>query len=357
MSVFLQRCFQLAWLGAGYVSPNPLVGAVLVHNNRIIGEGRHQRYGEAHAEVNCLASVRPEDRLLIPASTLYCSLEPCSHYGKTPPCADLIIRERIPRVIVSNADPNPLVAGRGLQRLREAGVAVTLGPLAEAGEWLNRMFFRYQRAARPWVALKWAQSADGFIGRRGERTAISGPLAQRLVHRWRVEYGAVLVGAETARIDNPRLDNRLYPGRPPLRVAIDTRGALPAHHHLLDDTKPSLIIGPQRPGEWQQTRFLPMPSPVDFPEILNALYRDGYNGLLVEGGAQLLQHGIDLGLWDEILVIHSPITLGNGIPAPRLPHNAQLRQTLDLGPDKIERWENIEYRTPNIELRISNNAH
>ncbi|MBL7776535.1 MAG: bifunctional diaminohydroxyphosphoribosylaminopyrimidine deaminase/5-amino-6-(5-phosphoribosylamino)uracil reductase RibD, partial [Saprospiraceae bacterium] len=291
---YLHRCFQLARLGAGSVSPNPLVGAVLVHNGRIIGEGWHRQFGAAHAEVNALATVAPEDRHLIPQATLYCSLEPCSHQGKTPPCADLIVREKIARVVVSNTDPNPLVAGQGLEKLRAAGIPVEASVLQREGYELNRPFFTWITQKRPYIILKWAESADGFLGRIGQRTSVSGPLAQRLVHRWRSEADAILVGAATARVDDPRLDNRLYFGKSPLRIALDFRSKLPPDAHLLDDSAPTWILGPGRPGNWQHTRFLPLGNPGEtasdwIPGLLEQLRTDQKAILLVEGGASVLQ--------------------------------------------------------------------
>ena len=188
--LFMRRCFDLARLGAGRVSPNPIVGAVLVHEGKIIGEGRHEQFGKAHAEVNALRSVRPENRALIQQSTLYCSLEPCFHHGKTPPCVDLIIQEKIPQVVIACTDPNPLVAGQSIAKLRNAGVEVVTGMLEQEGRSLNRPFFKWIQKKEPWVILKWAQSSDGFLGKAGERTPVSGPAALRLGHRWRAAWHA-----------------------------------------------------------------------------------------------------------------------------------------------------------------------
>ncbi|MEO6039009.1 MAG: bifunctional diaminohydroxyphosphoribosylaminopyrimidine deaminase/5-amino-6-(5-phosphoribosylamino)uracil reductase RibD [Saprospiraceae bacterium] len=335
---FLQRCFDLARLGAGSVSPNPMVGAVLVHAGRIIGEGWHQRYGEAHAEVNCLRSVRAEDRLLIPHSTLYCSLEPCFHFGKTPPCVDLILAQKIPRVVVSNRDPNPRVAGQSLQKLADAGVDVNTGILETEGQWLNRAFFNWIDQKRPYIILKWAQSRDGYLGKVGERTAISGPPAQRLVHRWRSEVDAMLVGAHTALVDDPRLDNRLFFGKSPLRLAFDRRGQLPATAHLLDDSLPTWIFGPQRPGDWQQTQFFPALETVAIPQILEQLRAANRASLLVEGGAQVLQQWLEAGYWDEIRVLENERLLGEGLLAPGVPEQAVLREEYRIGGDRVEVW-------------------
>lgn len=340
---YLRRCFQLARLGAGSVSPNPMVGAVLVHQHRIIGEGWHQRYGAAHAEVNAVASVAAADRALIAKSTLYCSLEPCFHHGKTPPCVDLILEQKIPRVVVSNTDPNPLVAGQGLEKLRAAGVAVETGLLEKEGWELNRAFFTWISQKRPYIILKWAQSADGFLARTGEQTAISGPLAQRLVHRWRSEVDAILVGTTTALVDNPRLDNRLYFGKSPLRIALDFNGKIPDTAHLLDDTRPTWIIGPERAGGWKNTRFVPIQpftEPANqmktwLPPLLETLRADNRAILLVEGGAVVLQQFLDSGYWDEIRILESAQRLGNGLAAPKLLGSISLAITDQIGPDRL----------------------
>ncbi len=335
---YLRRCFDLARLGAGRVSPNPLVGAVLVHEDRIIGEGWHQRYGEAHAEVNCVRSVTPENQALIPYSTLYCSLEPCSHFGKTPPCVDLILAKKIPRVVVSNVDPNPQVAGQGLEKLRAAGVEVTAGLLEEEGRWLNRAFFTWITQQRPYIILKWAQSRDGYLGRVGERTAISGPAMQRLVHRWRSEVDAILVGTTTALVDNPRLDNRLFFGKSPLRVAFDVGERLPDSAHLLDDSVLTWIFGPPRSGQWERTKFFPGTDKILIVNLLEQLKIDNRAMLLVEGGSQVLHQWIKEGWWDEIRMVKNERSLGEGVAAPRVPVGAVLQESYSVSRDVVEIW-------------------
>ncbi|WP_420148514.1 bifunctional diaminohydroxyphosphoribosylaminopyrimidine deaminase/5-amino-6-(5-phosphoribosylamino)uracil reductase RibD, partial [Spirosoma sp.] len=219
MHQFMLRALELASLGRGHVSPNPMVGCVIVYEPdgpnaepRIIGEGWHQRYGDWHAEVNAIRSVRPDDAHLLPEATVYVTLEPCSHWGKTPPCADLLIENRVKRVVCCNDDPNPLVAGRGFSKLRAAGISVETGLLAEQGRSLNARFFTFFEQKRPYVILKWAETTDGFIaGEGGQPVKISGELSHRLVHRWRSEEDAIMVGTNTARVDNPRLNIRLWP--------------------------------------------------------------------------------------------------------------------------------------------------
>lgn len=331
----MRRCFDLARLGAGSVSPNPMVGAVLVYEDRIIGEGWHRRYGEAHAEVNAIRAVTQSDRSLIPQSTLYCSLEPCFHHGKTPPCVDLILEHKIPRVVVSNTDPNPLVAGQSLEKLQAVGVEVTTGVLETQGQYLNRAFFTWILKKRPHIVLKWAQSSDGFIGRTGERTAISGPLTQRLVHRWRSESDAILVGTATAIVDNPRLDNRLYFGKSPLRIALDLKAKIPDTAFLLNETSPTWIIGPVRRHHFQNTEFFDMGSRGWIHALLQQLYETKRAILLVEGGANTLGQFLDAGLWDEIRVIRNPKRLGGGVEAPVVPVDAQLREEFAVGDDVV----------------------
>ncbi|MBL7796627.1 MAG: bifunctional diaminohydroxyphosphoribosylaminopyrimidine deaminase/5-amino-6-(5-phosphoribosylamino)uracil reductase RibD [Saprospiraceae bacterium] len=334
MEQYIRRCFQLARLGAGHVSPNPLVGAVLMHADRIIGEGWHRRYGEAHAEVNAVQAVAGADRHLIPHSTLFCNLEPCFHFGKTPPCVDLILKEKVSRVVVSNTDPNPLVAGQSIQKLRAAGVEVLAGILEAEGRYLNRAFFTWIEKKRPHIILKWAQSTDCYLGRQGERTAITGPLAQRLVHRRRSEADAILVGTTTALVDNPRLDNRLYFGKSPLRIALDFAGKIPPTAHLLDDSRLTWIIGPEHSETYRKTQFLAPPETAGWiPWLIEKLTQEKHAILLVEGGANVLQQFLEAGLWDEILRLENPQFLHRGVPAPALPKEAVLVETGRIGDD------------------------
>ncbi len=335
--LFIRRCFQLAHLGGGSVSPNPMVGAVLVHDGKIIGEGWHQRWGEAHAEVNCLRAVCPENQALIPYSTLYCNLEPCAHFGKTPPCVDLILAKKIRRVVVSNTDPNPLVAGKGLARLRDAGVEVTEKILEKEGQWLNRVFFTWIMEQRPRIILKWAQSADGFLGKSNERTNISSPASSRLVHRWRAACDAILVGTQTALIDNPRLDVRHYFGKTPLRIVFDLRHKIPGSHHLLDDSSETWVFGPRPTGarQFKQTTFLPVGDKVLIPDLLSALKKDNRASLLVEGGAQVLNQFLEAGYWDEIRLLENESCLGDGLRAPQIPEVKHLKEQFQIGKDVL----------------------
>lgn len=312
-----------------------MVGALLVHAGRIIGEGWHRRYGEAHAEVNAVRSVAEADRHLIPQSTLFCNLEPCFHFGKTPPCVDLILAEKIPCVVVANTDPNPLVAGQSLQKLRAGGVEVQTGVLEGEGRYLNRTFFTWIEKKRPYIILKWAQSADGYLARHGERTAITGPLSQRLVHRWRAESDAILVGTTTALVDNPRLDNRLYFGKSPLRIALDFGGKIPTTAHLLDDRLPTWIIGPDHPKTYRQTKFFDPPTPYWIPWLLEHLAQEKHAILLVEGGASVLGQFLQTGYWDEIRMLENPRFLHGGLAAPAIPEAVRLAESETIGDDLV----------------------
>lgn len=336
---FIKRCFDLARLGAGSVSPNPMVGAVLVHEGRIIGEGYHQRYGGAHAEVNAVASVALADRKLISKATLFVSLEPCCIYGKTPPCTNLIIQEKIPRVVISCLDLTPEVSGQGVKTLRAHNVEVITGVLEEEGKALAATRNISVRQNRPYVVLKMAVTPNGFFAPAdGSQFWITQPLSKRLVHRWRAEVDAILVGTNTARADNPRLDNRYYWGKSPLRIVLDRDLKLPLDLHLFSDAYPTLIITEQAVPEIREGKsfqYLRM----DFDDcfwqnLLHQLWVEYKIGiLLVEGGAKVLQQVIDADLWDEARVLVGQNTLLNGVPAPLITGAKQAR--IPLGKDEL----------------------
>ncbi|MBP5171851.1 MAG: bifunctional diaminohydroxyphosphoribosylaminopyrimidine deaminase/5-amino-6-(5-phosphoribosylamino)uracil reductase RibD [Bacteroidales bacterium] len=317
---FMQRCLQLAANGLATTAPNPMVGAVVVHEGRIIGEGWHRQAGLPHAEPQAIASVKCQE--LLPESTLYVSLEPCAHYGKTPPCADLIVEKRIPRVVIGCLDPFPAVSGKGLQRLQQAGIETVVGVEEQACRWLNRRFFRYHLSHRPYIVLKWAQSQDGFIDRprqdESQGPAIfSTPFTAMAVHQLRTQCDAVMVGTRTALMDNPALTCRLWPAqRQPLRIVLDREAALPARLKVFDDSCPTLVFNEKLDRRQGNTEWIPL---YRLEDILDELYRRQVQTLLVEGGSHLHQSFIDHGLWDEIRVETSPESLGHGHPAARLP--------------------------------------
>ena len=340
---YMRRCLELAQLSAGHVAPNPLVGAVLVHGDRIIGEGYHELYGKAHAEVNCINSVREEDQPLIEQSTIYVSLEPCAHHGKTPPCADLILSRRIPRVVVGCRDPFPLVNGKGIEKLRAAGVEVTVGVLEEECVELNRRFFTFNTQHRPYVVLKWAQSMDGRIAGAGEgRVLISNEYTNRLVHRWRSEEAAILVGTRTALKDDPALTARLWSGPDPVRLVIDKELSLPASLQLFDGKVRTIVFNMVKHGEGDMLSWYQLAGDSSLVhQLVMALHRLKIQSVLVEGGARLLQSFIDEGYWDEARVItNTELELPGGLPAPVL-NTIQPISHESLLTDTIRYYRNI----------------
>ncbi len=321
---YMRRALQLAALGAGTTGSNPMVGAVIVApDGRIIGEGWHRRYGQGHAEVNAVASVAPADEALLSRSTMYVTLEPCSHYGKTPPCAALLIEKRIPRVVVAATDPFEKVSGRGIAMLRAAGCEVTTGVLAEESERLNVKFFTAHRCRRPFVLLKWAQTADGCIGVPGKRLQISTPLSAQAVHRLRSRYGAILVGSGTVIADNPLLDTRLWPmGDTPRRITVDRRGRISADHRFFrtEGLAEALYFtcGTPRPDLPSALMQLPLtPGEDEITTLLAELYGRGITSLMVEGGATMLSVFLRSGLWDAARV-ETNINMRVGSPSARV---------------------------------------
>lgn len=338
---FMQRALYLAQSGAGKVAPNPLVGAVLVHDGIIIGEGWHREYGQAHAEVNCIHSVRPEDQHKICESTIYVTLEPCSHFGKTPPCAALIIQHRIPKVVIACIDTFSEVSGRGIQQLRDAGIQVELGILEQEARWLNRRFFTFHEKKRPYVLLKWAQSSDGFIApENGRKVMLSNALVQRYVHKMRHEEAAIMVGYRTALSDDPFLTDRYFGTRQPLRIVYDREDALPETLHLKADGYKTIIYNQKRNAGEGHCRYIKLDHQGDIiAAILADLHKEGVNSLIVEGGTKTLEAFMLSGLWDEAHVIKTPVETGGGIPAPQL-SRAKRKTVLPLADNTIEVFEN-----------------
>jgi len=309
----MRRALQLARQGGGHTSPNPMVGAVIVHEDSIIGEGFHRCCGKAHAEVNAVAAVR--DHSLLPESTIYVTLEPCSHYGKTPPCAKLLIDKRIRQVVVGTLDPFEKVSGRGVAMLREAGAEVVVGVLEQECKELNKRFFTAHTTGMPWVLLKWAQSSDVYIATRDCAVNFSTQVTQALMHRERSMVDAIVVGAGTVRVDNPSLTTRHWSGNSPLRVVLDRRLSIPHECMLLNDGGKTLIFNEKKEEtkgnvEWAK---LDTTSPESW---LRDLYRRGITSVMVEGGANVLQQMLDFGTWNEMRIEVSPVVLGSGIHAP-----------------------------------------
>ena len=300
----MRRCLQLAKQGRQNAKPNPMVGAVIVapqaQTTRIIGEGYHVRCGEGHAEVNAFASVKPEDEPLLKDATIYVSLEPCSHYGKTPPCADLIIKKGVRRVVVGTIDPFAEVQGRGIKKLQDAGIEVTVGVLEKECQWLNRRFFTYHSKHRPYIILKWAQTANGFIDDHGKALQISNEQTQMLSHQLRAEEDAILVGHTTDVREHPQLTVRHWHGPNPKRV----------------------VLTHQRP----------------LSQLIEDLYQQGVQSLIVEGGRQTHESFLAAGLWDEIRVETGTVTVSDGTRAPQVPANVTLLSSADYDGNNIKRY-------------------
>ncbi|MCM1414138.1 MAG: bifunctional diaminohydroxyphosphoribosylaminopyrimidine deaminase/5-amino-6-(5-phosphoribosylamino)uracil reductase RibD [Bacteroides sp.] len=308
----MQRAIQLARNGSGFTSPNPMVGAVIVVGDRIIGEGWHRRCGGPHAEVNAVAMAKAVDPGALKDSTIYVTLEPCSHYGKTPPCAKLLTENRIPRVVVGSVDPNDKVSGRGIQMLRESGVEVAVGVLEEECRSLNPAFMTAHSLHRPYVLLKWACSADGFLDcdrAAGEAAPrFSNSLSMMAMHRLRRQFDAIMVGSNTAINDDPRLDVRLWPGRSPRRVVVDRRGRIRTGLKLLSGAE-TWIYGLEN-KTIEGAKSIEVGPESDVATILDDLYQRGITSVMVEGGATLLRSFIAEGLWDVARVEISPVVLG-----------------------------------------------
>jgi len=329
----MQRCLQLAILGAGNTAPNPIVGAVLVHAGKIIGEGCHQQYGGPHAEVNCINSVADADKDLIEKSTLYVSLEPCSHFGKTPPCTDLVIANKIPEVVIGCRDSFAAVDGKGIERLMAAGIQVNVGILEKECRELNKRFFAFHEKHRPYIILKWAQSSDGKIAARGaDRIFISNEITNRLVHQWRTEEAAILVGTNTVLLDDPALTARLWPGKDPVRLVIDKELKLPVHLKLFDGSVKTIVFNYIKQSATENLVYHRLNKEEGIPvQILSALYNMQLQSVMVEGGSKLLQSLIDEGFWDEARVItNSAMVIGEGLDAP------VLKNEMELSEQKIE---------------------
>lgn len=315
---FMQRALDLAVLGAGKVSPNPMVGCVIVHQGKIIGEGWHQLYGKAHAEVNAVNAVENKD--LLREATVYVTLEPCAHQGKTPPCADLLVKHQVKRVVVCNEDPHPLVGGKGLEKLRKAGIALTIGVLATQGKEVNKRFFTGVLKQRPYVIFKWAETADGFIAKKNyDSKWISNKMSRTLVHKWRTEEDSIMVGGNTARYDNPKLNARLWKGRNPARIVIDRRLKLPSDLHLYNQQQLTLVYNQLNRSQAPNLEFIKLDEDHFLEEVLHDLYEKKIRSIIVEGGSTLINLFVKQNLWDEARIFKSSTAVFHeGIPAPNI---------------------------------------
>lgn len=338
--LFMSRCFQLAKLGVGSVAPNPMVGALLVYDNIIIGEGYHKKYGEAHAEVNCIDNALQTNAGVISKSTLYVSLEPCSHHGKTPPCADLIIKHKIPKVVIGCRDSFEEVNGRGVERLKNAGIEVVENTLSIEALQLNKKFFTYHKHKRPYIILKWAQTFNGFIATENdERLIISNELSHRLVHKWRSEEAAILVGANTAIKDNPILDNRFWFGNGPLKIIIDPHLKVPKTARMFN-TGNILSFNFNRNETKTSQQYAKINKGQEIKDIMDFLYNSQIQSVLVEGGRKTLQSFLDAGLWDEArVIVNRDLTIDGGIKAPILQGASKYREII-MDSDIVSFFEN-----------------
>jgi diaminohydroxyphosphoribosylaminopyrimidine deaminase / 5-amino-6-(5-phosphoribosylamino)uracil reductase len=319
--IFMQRCLDLALLGMGDVAPNPMVGCVIVHNGIIIGEGYHEKFGGPHAEVNAIRSVSNSE--LLAQSTLYVSLEPCAHFGKTPPCSDLIIENRIPNVVIGTVDAFAKVAGKGIERMQNSGISVKVGLLENECRELNRRFFTFHEKKRPYILLKWAQTLDGFIDTDRTETQhptwITNALSKRLVHKQRSEESAILIGTNTAEYDNPALTVREWTGNQPIRLVIDRIGRLDSDLHIFDGKAPTWVFTSLRKQESGNTKYITLDFNQDIlPQILSVLYERNILSVVVEGGSILLNSFLQDNLWDEAFVYSGNQFFGKGVEAPHI---------------------------------------
>jgi diaminohydroxyphosphoribosylaminopyrimidine deaminase/5-amino-6-(5-phosphoribosylamino)uracil reductase len=316
-SFFMMRALELAREGIGLVSPNPLVGCVIVHENEIIGEGWHRKYSHAHAEVNAVNAVC--NKALLKESTVYVNLEPCSHFGKTPPCADMVIAQQVKKVVVANLDSNPLVAGNGIKKLRDAGIQVITGVCEKEGRELNKHFFTFMEKQRPYIILKWAQTADNFIARENyDSKWISNEYSRQLVHKWRGEEDAVLVGTKTVFHDDPQLNVRDWTGRNPVRIVLDRFLRLNAKLHVFDKTQRTLCYNVMKHKEHDSLSLCRVDEEDFIKNMVTDLYKRKIQSVIIEGGAQTLMSFIEAGLWDEARIFISPKLFGKGIQAPEI---------------------------------------
>jgi diaminohydroxyphosphoribosylaminopyrimidine deaminase / 5-amino-6-(5-phosphoribosylamino)uracil reductase len=338
---YMKRCLELAAKGIGHVAPNPMVGCVIVHEGKIIGEGYHKHFGGPHAEVEAINSV--QDTSLLSHSTLYVNLEPCCHHGKTPPCTDLIIKHGIPRVVVGILDPNEQMNGKGIEKLIGAGIEIVAGVLEHESRQLNRRFFTYIQKKRPYIILKWAQSADGYIDRKrtmaemGNQERLTCNESNMLVHTWRSQEQAIIVGTNTALMDNPNLTVRAVEGRNPLRVVIDKELKIPVNYNLFNGQSKTIVFNAQQQSSEKQVEYVVIDFSISIvPQILRYLYQLGISSLIVEGGRELVNTFISENLWDEARIFTAPQKLGSGIKGPNISGGVSSAEKIGL--DKLETY-------------------
>jgi len=345
--LYMKRCLELAEMGNGQVSPNPLVGCVIVSGGKIIGEGYHQKFGEAHAEVNAIRSVTDKygekAAELLKNATAYVSLEPCAHFGKTPPCADLLIRHQLKKVVIGNRDPFADVDGKGIEKLKNAGIEIVSGMLEKECAFVNRRFFTRIAQQRPYIILKWARTANGFFAPKNSvQQWISGPLAKKLVHKWRTEEDAILVGKQTAIADNPALSAREWPGKNPIRIAIDRKLEIPSTNQLYNTDAKTIIFNEQKTSVEGNIHFIEMEDMQYYlpQKIAYQLYLMDIQSIIIEGGANILNQFISSGLWDEARVFNSAASWNTGIKSPDI--NGKITSVTPIDKDQLTIYENYD---------------
>ncbi|WP_057937052.1 bifunctional diaminohydroxyphosphoribosylaminopyrimidine deaminase/5-amino-6-(5-phosphoribosylamino)uracil reductase RibD [Algoriphagus resistens] len=337
-ALYMQRALELAEFGRGKVSPNPMVGCVIVHQDKIIGEGYHEDYGKEHAEVNAVNSVENQEQLA--EATVYVTLEPCAHFGKTPPCANLLVEKKVKKVIIAAFDTNPLVGGKGIRILQEAGIEVETGFLEKEARAQNKRFFTMIEKNRPYVILKWAQTLDGFVAREDFSSKwITNASSRQLVHKWRAEEDAILVGKNTAKYDDPSLNVRDWIGKNPLRLVIDSKMELPNSLKLFDEAVPTVCYNSQRTEVKGTLEYVKLNPGFHVKDILEDLHQRKIQSLIVEGGSYLLNKFLVSELWDEARVFTSSITFGNGIKAPIPP--APVSETFEVLEDTLRIYRHV----------------
>ena len=341
-NIFMQRCIDLSILGKGNVAPNPMVGSVVVYDNKIIGEGYHEFYGGPHAEVNAINSVK--DKTLLSKSTLYVNLEPCNHFGKTPPCSHLIVKHKIPNVVIGCIDSYSEVAGMGVAHLRENNVNVTVGILENEALELNKRFFTFHAKQRPYIILKWAESNDGFMDKtRSENDLginwITQPETQQLTHKWRAEEAAILVGSNTVTNDNPSLTCRAIQGKNPVRIVIDRSQKIDQTAKVLDSSAKTIIFNESLDAQTENLTYIKINFKDNIiPEILSQLYKNQIQSVIIEGGAKTLQHFIDASSWDEVRILRGTPNFENGIKSPQL--QTKIKEQFTFGKDTVTIYSN-----------------
>ena len=341
---YMQRCLELAIMGLGKVAPNPMVGCVIVNNGKVIGEGYHKAFGEAHAEVNAINSVM--NKALLASSQLYVSLEPCAHFGKTPPCADLIIKHNIKRVIIGCIDPNPLTRGKGIEKLIKNGCDITIGALEQECMELNKRFFTFIEKKRPYIIMKWAQSEDGFID--GKRTKdetpakITGSEPDTLSHQWRSEEQAIMVGTNTVIMDNPLLTTRLIKGKSPIRVLIDRHLKVKDNANIFNNFASVIVFNEEKTETKGNVEFVKINFEYPVPEtVMKELYSRNIQSIIIEGGRKLLQSFIDYGMWDEARVFTSGKKLNDGVKAPAFQYSVTNERK--IGTETLREYRNHHF--------------